>query len=734
MVVPAASYMDYSAAEQWRDFFFINDPSPATLTTFSTTAGTASESQTVTFSVSPTMLDMTITAPTGYEVRESGTTTFGSSVVFTSPTGDIPSKSIEVRIAATAAENNLAGNLVCTSTATTTQKSVALSGTVLLPIPTVSGVSPTSGSTVGGTTVTITGTNLTGVTAVKFGSANATGFTVNSDTQITATAPARSAGSVDITVTTAGGTSATSTSDQFTYVVAPTATTNAATSITATGATLNGSINANNASTTVTFEYGLDTSYGTIVTADQSPVTGSTATPVSKAITGLTAGTTYHYRVTGINAGGTANGSDQSFTMPKQSQTITFNALPVKTYGDADFTPEATASSGLTVSCTSSDSNVATIVGGMIHIVGTGTCTIYADQSGNNVYLSAAQASQTLTVTKASLTITADNKSKVYGEANPALTFRYSGWKNGEEPIDTPPTIATTVNTTTAAGTYTGAITLSGGLDNNYTFSYVPANMEVTKAMLTVIADAKSKTRGAANPELTYQYRGWRNGEETIDTPPTITTTVNRTTVEGNYVGAITLSGGSDDNYLFDYIAGNFEVKAPGVAGDTNGDDKITSPEIAGDKDGNGVIDGSELAGDRNGDGKITAPEILGDLNGNGQIDDGEIAGDRNGNGRIDSDETRVIDPARDHVNVDHLFSPNGDGMNDYWKLPEIEELGRVYVKIYNRWGTLLYESTNYQNDWDGTSQGKAVPEGGYIYFIRTEKGQTKNGVVNLVR
>jgi gliding motility-associated-like protein len=72
--------------------------------------------------------------------------------------------------------------------------------------------------------------------------------------------------------------------------------------------------------------------------------------------------------------------------------------------------------------------------------------------------------------------------------------------------------------------------------------------------------------------------------------------------------------------------------------------------------------------------------------------------------------------------------------MNDYWKLPEIEKLGRVYVKIYNRWGTLLYESTNYQNDWDGTSQGKAVPEGGYIYFIRTEKGQTKNGVVNLVR
>ncbi|MFZ4545999.1 MAG: beta strand repeat-containing protein, partial [Bacteroidales bacterium] len=97
-------------------------------------------------------------------------------------------------------------------------------------------------------------------------------------------------------------------------LAAPTATTQAATSITATGATLNGSINANGASTTVTFEYGLTTGYGTIVTADQSPVTGSSATLVSKAITGLTASTPYHYRVLGVNAGGTTNGLDQTFT------------------------------------------------------------------------------------------------------------------------------------------------------------------------------------------------------------------------------------------------------------------------------------------------------------------------------------------------------------------------------------------------------------------------------------
>ena len=87
--------------------------------------------------------------------------------------------------------------------------------------PTVTGISPSSGSTVGGTSVTITGTNFTGATTVYFGTTAVTSFTVGSSTSITITAPAGSAGTVDITVVTAGGTSATSSSDHFTYVAPP---------------------------------------------------------------------------------------------------------------------------------------------------------------------------------------------------------------------------------------------------------------------------------------------------------------------------------------------------------------------------------------------------------------------------------------------------------------------------------------------------------------------------------
>jgi alpha-tubulin suppressor-like RCC1 family protein len=86
-----------------------------------------------------------------------------------------------------------------------------------VPPPIVGKVSPTNGSAGGGTTVTIKGKNLTGATAVKFGSTNATSFTVNSGTLITAVSPAEMEGKVDVTVTTPYGTSAISAGDHFTF-------------------------------------------------------------------------------------------------------------------------------------------------------------------------------------------------------------------------------------------------------------------------------------------------------------------------------------------------------------------------------------------------------------------------------------------------------------------------------------------------------------------------------------
>lgn len=95
--------------------------------------------------------------------------------------------------------------------------------------------------------------------------------------------------------------------------------------------TLRGKVNANGSSTTVSFDYGLTTTYDKTVTAAQSPVTGNNETPVSARITGLAEGVTYHYRVKTVNCGGTTYGSDKIATtlvaIPIAPSNLTVNAV-----------------------------------------------------------------------------------------------------------------------------------------------------------------------------------------------------------------------------------------------------------------------------------------------------------------------------------------------------------------------------------------------------------------------
>jgi hypothetical protein len=98
-----------------------------------------------------------------------------------------------------------------------------------------------------------------------------------------------------------------------TAALAPTVTTGAATAIGISTATLNGSVNPNGATTTAYFEYGTDTNYGT-TTTPVSIGAESTAIQTSTDLTGLLAGTTYHYAAVGVNVTGTAVGPDQTFT------------------------------------------------------------------------------------------------------------------------------------------------------------------------------------------------------------------------------------------------------------------------------------------------------------------------------------------------------------------------------------------------------------------------------------
>ena len=85
----------------------------------------------------------------------------------------------------------------------------------------VTEVSPTSGPTTGGTTITISGHEFTGATAVYFGVTPATSFTENSDLSITATSPAEAAGIVDVTVSVDASTTGIVEADEFASIAAP---------------------------------------------------------------------------------------------------------------------------------------------------------------------------------------------------------------------------------------------------------------------------------------------------------------------------------------------------------------------------------------------------------------------------------------------------------------------------------------------------------------------------------
>ncbi len=138
-----------------------------------------------------------------------------------------PTDTMSLQVGSPAIGAGIAADYPSTQPITTDQRGLARADTpdigayeYTAAAPTVTALSPTDGPAAGGTTVTITGTNFNGATAVDFGTTAATDVTVVSDTSITAHSPA-GGGTVDVSIITAGGTSVTSAADHFTYVGVP---------------------------------------------------------------------------------------------------------------------------------------------------------------------------------------------------------------------------------------------------------------------------------------------------------------------------------------------------------------------------------------------------------------------------------------------------------------------------------------------------------------------------------
>jgi len=253
-------------------------------------------------------------------------------------------------------------------------------------------------------------------------------------------------------------------------------------------------------------------------------------------------------------------------------QTLTFNPLSAKTYGDADFDPAATSTnSTIPVTYASSNTGVATIVAGMIHITGTGTSQITASQAGNDYYLAATPVMQELTVNKAPLLLVADNKVKFENQPNPALTFTGVGFVYNEDAsvLTEQPVLSTAATADSAPGDYVIAIT--GGQAANYTVTTTPGTLTVSVTDLSII--------------------------------------------------------------------------------------------------------------------------------------------------------------------IPNAFTPNGDGINDYWDIKAIEGFPQCLVSVFARNGSLVFQSRGYPHPWDGTYKGLALPNGTYYYVISPSAGlKSLSGSVTILR
>src|SRR5512140_1700679 len=144
--------------------------------------------------------------------------------------------------------------------------------------------------------------------------------------------------------------------------------------------------------------------------------------------------------------------------------------------------------------------------------------------------------------------VTADSKSIVFGQADPAFTYT----KSPSVALSIEPT-CTVSGPHTAVGTY--PITCSGGADTNYTISYTAGTLTITAAPLMVTANNQSKAYGASDPTFTYT----KSPSVALSTEPTCTVSGPHTAV-GTY--PITCSGAADSNYTISYTAGTLTVTA----------------------------------------------------------------------------------------------------------------------------------------------------------------------------
>ena len=295
----------------------------------------------------------------------------------------------------------------------------------------------------------------------------------------------------------------------------------------------------------------LASTYSDVVYGDANVGTGKTVTVSGLAITAASNGSAVVY---GYGSPTTVSGTIGTITA--RPITVTADAQS-RVYGDANpALTYAIGGSGLV----NNDALSGSLITGATTATGVGSYGINLGNlaAGSNYALTYVGAN--LAVTPRPLTVTADAQSRVYGDANPALTYAIggSGLVNNDALSGG---LTTGATNTTGVGSY--GINLGNlAAGGNYALSYVGANLAVTPRPILISADAQSRPFGDANPALTYSIgaRGLVNGDSLAGS---LTTDATSASATGAYaIAQGTLSNALNANYAISYRGANLVVGA----------------------------------------------------------------------------------------------------------------------------------------------------------------------------
>jgi len=407
-------------------------------------------------------------------------------------------------------QGSLGGSLVTTSNSLNSgpgtifgnylSQGISLTGSSFIAAPTVTGVSPSTGAAVGGTVVTITGTNLSQA-SISFGT-SVVSFTTDTGTSITVTAPAGVAGTtVDITVGTPGGISATSAADKYTFA-APTAT----------QAIASKTLTQNYAAsfTPVTGSGGLGTLTYSVSPALPTGLTLSTSTgAITGTATGISSATTYTITVTDSSSDTATNTFSLTVNAAVSATQAVATTLLTQNKAATSFTPVtgANGTTPLTYSVLpalptglSLNTSTGAITG---TATGTSSATTYTvtvtDANG-------ATATRTFSLTvNAAVSATQAVSTKSLTQNYAAVSFTPVTGSNGTGTLaySVSPTLPTGLSFNTSTGAITGTATVTSSA-TTYTVTVTDTNSaSATNTFSLTVNTAVSATQAVATTLLT---------------------------------------------------------------------------------------------------------------------------------------------------------------------------------------------------------------------------------------